>query len=120
MLRDVEMRKGLRGIKIRRDGPNINYILFADVTMIFCKPNKDEGNEVMRILHDYEVVPGQRVNLSKCSVSFDYSTPATIKSSMVSILRMREVKDHGKYLGLPPYIGRSKGWQGKFMSQAGK
>ncbi|GAA0143480.1 hypothetical protein LIER_04153 [Lithospermum erythrorhizon] len=48
MLRDAEIKKGLTGIKISRESPKINHILFTDDTMIFCKANKEEGNEVMR------------------------------------------------------------------------
>ncbi|GAA0156002.1 hypothetical protein LIER_13600 [Lithospermum erythrorhizon] len=73
MLRDVEERKALTGIKISRESPSISHILFVDDTMLLCKVSVSESQEVMRILEDYETASGQKINLAKCSVSFDSS-----------------------------------------------
>ncbi|GAA0160613.1 hypothetical protein LIER_17131 [Lithospermum erythrorhizon] len=108
MLREVELRKSLTGIKISRESPSISHILFADDTMIFCKAVVEEGNEVMRILKDYEVASGQKINRNKCSVSYDAATPSHVRHSVTSGLGVREVTDQRKYLGLPSHIGRSK------------
>ncbi|GAA0187509.1 hypothetical protein LIER_34797 [Lithospermum erythrorhizon] len=43
MLREAEERKGLSRIKISRESPSINHILFSDGTMIFCKASRSEG-----------------------------------------------------------------------------
>ncbi|GAA0184345.1 hypothetical protein LIER_31633 [Lithospermum erythrorhizon] len=90
----------------------------------------------MRILGDYELASGQKINRSKCSVSFDSATIVEVRRSVGTILGMREVSDQRKFLGLPSKIGRSKrevfnflsgrledrlrGWKGKVLSHAGK
>ncbi|GAA0151960.1 hypothetical protein LIER_37393 [Lithospermum erythrorhizon] len=90
----------------------------------------------MRVLHKYEEASGPKINLAKCSVSFDSSASNCVQREMLSVLGMREVTDHEKYLGLPSNIGRSKKevfsfimgrvedrmreWKGKLLSQAGK
>ncbi|GAA0170020.1 hypothetical protein LIER_24375 [Lithospermum erythrorhizon] len=137
MLREAKERRALTGVKIRRESPSINHILFAHDTMLFCKASVDEGMEVMSILQDYEVASGQKINLGKCTVSFDASTSThVVRREIRSILGMREVSHQGNYLGLPSHIGRSKrevfryimekvedqmrGWKGKLLSQASK
>ncbi|GAA0152965.1 hypothetical protein LIER_37597 [Lithospermum erythrorhizon] len=90
----------------------------------------------MRILGDYEKALGQKINVGKCSVSFSSRTPMSMREIMLASMGMREVKDQGKYLGLPSQIGRTKkeifryiqskvegrirGWKGKLLSEAGK
>ncbi|GAA0184226.1 hypothetical protein LIER_31514 [Lithospermum erythrorhizon] len=90
----------------------------------------------MRILQDYETTSGQKVNVGKSLVSFEPQVTPAIRAQIVCTLKMREVCDQRKYLGLPSYIGRSKkavfnylvaevegsirGWKGKLLSQAGR
>ncbi|GAA0168567.1 hypothetical protein LIER_23254 [Lithospermum erythrorhizon] len=90
----------------------------------------------MRILGDYELASGQKINLSKSSVSFEKSSSVESHQKVLPVLGMREVVDQGKYLGLPLHIGwskrevfryitekvdsRLKGWRGKLLSQSGK
>ncbi|GAA0181544.1 hypothetical protein LIER_30253 [Lithospermum erythrorhizon] len=65
----------------------------------------------MRILGDYEEASGQKVNLNKCSVNFDPATLTGNRRTVLDILGMRKMADHGKNLGLPLYIGKS----GKYL-----
>ncbi|GAA0168700.1 hypothetical protein LIER_23359 [Lithospermum erythrorhizon] len=71
ILREVEERKVLNGIRISRESPSISHILFADDTMIFCKAKVEEGIDVRRILGQYEVVSGQNVNINNVQSVFD-------------------------------------------------
>ncbi|GAA0153263.1 hypothetical protein LIER_43218 [Lithospermum erythrorhizon] len=136
MTRKAEERKALTGVKISKESPSISHIRFADDTMLFCKASARESQMVIRILRDYETASGQKINLEKCSVSFDSSASRSTRMEMLEVLGMREVEDQGKYLGLPSQIGRSKrqvysyivgkvedrlrGWIWKMLSQAGK
>ncbi|GAA0163216.1 hypothetical protein LIER_19133 [Lithospermum erythrorhizon] len=90
----------------------------------------------MQILGDYELASLQKVNIEKCSVSFEGRTTREVRTNVLAILKTVEVEDQGKYLGLPSHIGRTKkdvfcfvrvkaegkiaGWKGKMLSQAGK
>ncbi|GAA0151287.1 hypothetical protein LIER_10036 [Lithospermum erythrorhizon] len=76
---EAEEKRALTGIKISRESPSISHILFIEDTMIFCKANAQEGAEVMRILGQYEVAYGQKINVTKCSVSFDWNTPLDVR-----------------------------------------
>ncbi|GAA0147260.1 hypothetical protein LIER_36485 [Lithospermum erythrorhizon] len=136
MLREFEERRALTGIKISRDSPSVSHILFGDGTIIFYKATVAEWAEIKRILGDYENLSGQKVIVGKCLVSFSTRTPTSIRETIVANMGIREVRDQGKYLGLPSQIGRTKkeifryiqskvdsqirGWKGKLLSQAGK
>ncbi|GAA0147882.1 hypothetical protein LIER_07477 [Lithospermum erythrorhizon] len=108
MLREAEMKRTLTGVKISRDCSSITHILFADDTMLFCRANRSESREVLRILGDYEEASGQKINIAKSSVNFDTITGPSTKREVVELLGMKEVADHGKYLGLPSHIGLTK------------
>ncbi|GAA0144865.1 hypothetical protein LIER_36028 [Lithospermum erythrorhizon] len=108
MLRAAEERGALSGIRISRESPSISHILFADDTMIFSKAGVTEGEEVTRILREYELASGQMININKCSVSFSPHTSTQLRGEILSSSGMREVRDQGKYLGLPSQIGHSK------------
>ncbi|GAA0163191.1 hypothetical protein LIER_39548 [Lithospermum erythrorhizon] len=90
----------------------------------------------MRILVNYELASGQKVNVGKCSTSFSPRTSWDTRQHILGVLGMIEVRDQGKYLGLPSQVGRTKkeffcyiqgkvdarisGWKGKLLSSAGK
>ncbi|GAA0152536.1 hypothetical protein LIER_10991 [Lithospermum erythrorhizon] len=101
MLKATEGRKVLTKIKVGSNSPQINHILFADDTMLFCKASVSESTGVMQILRDYERASGQKVNVNKCSVIFEARTPEGLRQRIQQVMGMREVKDQGKYLGLP-------------------
>ncbi|XP_027150096.1 uncharacterized protein LOC113750299 [Coffea eugenioides] len=90
----------------------------------------------MTILQAYEQASGQLINLEKSSVIFSKNVSITQKQDICGKLcGMEEVK-HGRYLGLPMVISRSKeqvfgyikeninrrleSWKNRFLSQAGK
>ncbi|GAA0176209.1 hypothetical protein LIER_42041 [Lithospermum erythrorhizon] len=95
MLREAEEWKVLTGVKISAGSPSVSHILFEDDTLIFCKATIEEGGTVILILRDYEEVLGKKINFDKCGVSFEKRTS-------------RDVRNQGKYLGLPSHVGRSK------------
>ncbi|GAA0139922.1 hypothetical protein LIER_01375 [Lithospermum erythrorhizon] len=108
MIREAELMKSLSGIKISRESPSISHILFVDDTIIFGKASRNEGAEIMRILKDYKEASDQNVNIGKCPLSFSPRTGQDTRHEILNIMGMREVKDQGKYLGLPLQVGRTK------------
>ncbi|GAA0167178.1 hypothetical protein LIER_43781 [Lithospermum erythrorhizon] len=61
----------------------------------------------MRILGQYEVASVQKINVTKCSVSFDWITPLDVRMRVGAVL-VGKVEDI------------IRGWKGKYLSQAGK
>nr|XP_027095012.1 uncharacterized protein LOC113715059 [Coffea arabica] len=90
----------------------------------------------MTILQAYEQASGQLINLEKSSVIFSKNVSITQKQDVCGKLGGMEEVKHGRYLGLPMVISRSKeqvfgyikenmnrrleSWKNRFLSQAGK
>ncbi|GAA0139843.1 hypothetical protein LIER_01312 [Lithospermum erythrorhizon] len=107
MMKDAEERKTLSAIRISRESPSINHILFADNIMIFSRAGVAEGREVKRILEVYESASGQTVNMKKCSISFSLRTDGRSRKEVFCYI-IRRVEE------------RVRGWKGKLLSQVGK
>nr|XP_027122320.1 uncharacterized protein LOC113739290 [Coffea arabica] len=136
LLRKAEERKDIQGLRISRQGPIITHIFFVDNSLIFCKANVQQAKEIMKILKMYEEASGQLINLDKSTVFFSKNMSLEQKEAVCSSLGgMTEMK-HGKYLGLPMVISRTKeqifgfikenikhklqDWRNKLLSTAGK
>nr|XP_023922961.1 zinc finger MYM-type protein 1-like [Quercus suber] len=62
MLRKEASMGRIKRISVCRGAPHISHLLFADDYIIFCKVTKEEGNQVMKILKDYEADSGKDPN----------------------------------------------------------
>ena len=60
----------LHGIKLATSCPAIHHLLFADDSILLCKTNRAEAEEIMACLRLYGEASGQRVNPNKSSVIF--------------------------------------------------
>lgn len=83
-------------------------MLFADDTLIFCRADETQADEVKYIISKYEVASGQHINYNKFQVAFSKGTPPAQRNRILIKLDIRDVLAHEKYLGLPTYVGRSK------------
>lgn len=126
----------LPGIKVARNSPKINHLLFADDTMFFTKTDTAACTHLMSILHSYEAASGQKINAMKSSISFSSKTPAEIRMRVKTQLGIDKEGGVGKYLVLPKHFGRKKkdlfasivdrmkqrslNWSTQFLSTAGK
>ena len=63
---------------------------------------------MMDILSIYEASSGQKLNMDKSEVSFSRNIELEKKNLFQMKLSFKAVDEHGKYLGLPTYIGSSK------------
>ena len=91
---------------------------------------------MVEILKEYEAASGQQMNTNKSSVFFSHNTSSTMKEEVMDNLGHMQHTRHGKYLGLPSLIGKSKkqffieikekvgkklsGWKEKMLSIGGK
>lgn len=132
----VQEDGSLPGIKVARNSPKINHLLFADDTMFFTKTDSSACSCLMSILHSYEAASGQKINALKSFISCSRKTPAEIRLRVKSQLGIDKEGGVGKYLGLPEHFGRKKkdlfasivdimkqrslNWSTQFLSTAGK
>ncbi|KAL0360990.1 UNVERIFIED_CONTAM: putative mitochondrial protein [Sesamum radiatum] len=91
-----------------RSAPRISHILFADDTLIFCEATFESMQAVSRILQRYSDASGQLINFKKSSMIVSNNTDQVEADRLTSILRVRVVDKHDKYLGLPAVGGKSK------------
>lgn len=88
------------------------------------------------ILHDFERVSGQQINLAKSSLFFGANTTREQRHTLGNIIGMRIMDKLDSYLGLPLSIGKNKtnvfrfladiisnrikGWSKRLLSRGGK
>lgn len=63
---------------------------------------------MVEILNLYEVASGQKINVDKSSMFFSHNTLNDTRSEVLEILGPMQDTRHGKYLGLPLIIVKSK------------
>jgi hypothetical protein len=64
------LEKEILGVSFGRQGPTITHLLFADDSIVFLEASPGNMAALKRVLQQYEVSSGQRVNLSKSSIFF--------------------------------------------------
>nr|XP_027101745.1 uncharacterized protein LOC113722690 [Coffea arabica] len=105
-------------------------------SLIFCKANKDQATELMRVLQVYALGSGQLINLDKSSILFSKNVSPHLKHEICQVMGNMQSVTQGKYLGLPIVVARSKQqifgfvksnikqrmskWNNRFLSLAGK
>lgn len=60
----------LPGLRIARNSPKINHLLFANDTMFFTNSDSHSCSSLVDILQKYESASGQKINVLKSSISF--------------------------------------------------
>lgn len=132
----LQQRGDVVGVKVARNCPAINHLLFADDTMFFSRTDPRSCAALVRTLQRYEEASGQFINLEKSSITFSAKTPAQTKRRVREQLHILSEGGMGKYLGLPENFNRKKrdifaalvdrirqrshSWTARFLSGAGK
>ena len=136
LIEEANNNNALTDISICRGSPKVTHLFFADNSLLFCKAKNLECSKMVEILKQYEAASGQQVNTDKSSVFFSHNTSFTMKEEVMDILGHMQHTRHGKYLGLPSLIGKSKkqvfveikekvgkklsGWKKKMLLMGGK
>ena len=133
--REVRLER-IKGVSVCRGAPQISHLFFTDDSIIFCKATLEEANQVSQVLKDYEKESGQKLNKEKTSLFFRKNMRSEMMEGVKKLFGAQIIRQHEKYLGLPPMVGRGKkkdfnrikdqvgrriaGWKGKLLSMVGK
>ncbi|KAM6586543.1 hypothetical protein CsatA_009148 [Cannabis sativa] len=136
LLRKYEHHGYIHGCKVANGAPRVSHMLFADDSYLYCKATLEESRCIQELLRKFELASGQQVNLAKSSIFFSGNTTPSVRSQVCTFLNVSEAAEGSFYLGLPSTISRNKtivlgflkdkvrkriqGWEGKFLSRAGK
>ncbi|XP_019095662.1 PREDICTED: uncharacterized protein LOC104763574 [Camelina sativa] len=136
MLNKAEEEGKITGLKIASGAPSISHLLFADDSLFYCRKEEEEINQMVRIIEEYSLASGQRVNYQKSSIYFGKLIPEETRGEIKHKLGISKEGGEGIYLGLPEAFKGSKvtilsylkerlnqrvnGWQTMFLSQGGK
>ena len=105
--REVRLER-IKGVSVCRGAPQIFHLFFADDSIIFCKATLEEANRVSQVLKDYERESGQKLNKEKTSLFFSKNTRSEVMEGVKELFGAQIIRQHEKYLGLPPMVGRGK------------
>ena len=136
ILKKVECRGDIHGIKVYRGTPVLSHILFGGNCFLFCMISEKETTRPTQILDTYERASGQMINLDKSYIFFSTNTQQSLRQTIMFGLGVSTIIGSGKYLGLSSINGRTKKaifnyvddriWKcinhrsGKYLSKAGK
>ena len=108
MIVEANNNQRLSGISICRGSPKITHLFCANDKLLFCKVERQESQTLVEILGRYEMVSGKKINADKCSIFFSQNTTLDTRREVLCTLGPMQDTRHGKYLGLPSIIGKSK------------
>ena len=86
MLRRAEEQRQIQGILSCRGGIRVSHLLFVDDCLLFCQAKVEECQNLLNLLHNYEVVIGQAINRGKTTLFLKKNTRVTIKQTIQSML----------------------------------
>jgi hypothetical protein len=108
LLKKAQDENMLKGVNFGMGGPHITHLLFVDDSIVFLEASVESFLTQKRVLSDYEVASGQKVNLQKSSIYFGDRCPAERKMELKETIGVRDEALSERFLGLPTVVGRSK------------
>lgn len=78
------------------------------ILFFFCRETNEEVDQVKKIINEYDVVSGQRINLEKTEITISSNVVVEKQRELGARLGVRDADQHKKYLGLPTLIGWRK------------
>jgi hypothetical protein len=108
LLKAAQENNEIQGVRFGAGGPHVTHLLFADDSIVFLEATQQSMQTLKRVLHDYEVSSGQRVNLQKSSVFFGSGCNENLKAGLKQQIGIGCEALSERYLGLPTVVGRSK------------
>lgn len=78
----------ISGITVCNGAPRVTHLLFTDDIFLFFKANIQEATIVKSILHRYEALSGQVVNLQKSGILFNTNVGDGLKKDICDNLEV--------------------------------
>ncbi|KAF7841337.1 ribonuclease H [Senna tora] len=132
----AQEKKKIRGIKIGRETPTINHLMYADDILLFFKADKKTSEEVGRLFQKFGEMTGLWMNHQKTEIKFSPNISNEGKRALTNIFQCKNVDHLGKYLGgfidgantqrrnasliLDNLQQHLTGWKAKMLSQAAR
>ncbi|XP_026459958.1 uncharacterized protein LOC113360696 [Papaver somniferum] len=108
LLLNVETNHLISGVKAARKAPGIIHLMFVDDILIFTKADMHNIEGIMGVLGYFSNVSVQMLNLDKSNVYFSHNIPLSYRNFLARELRMTQMTDTVKYMGVTLLIGRDK------------
>ncbi|KAF7834570.1 hypothetical protein G2W53_009429 [Senna tora] len=91
--------KTIRGIKIGREAPTINHLMYADDVLLFFKADKKSCEAVKILLHQFGTMSGLWMNNWKSEIRFSPNISPQGARALSNIVNCCHVDHISKYLG---------------------
>lgn len=124
------------GIQLCRGAPAINYLLFADDSIIFSKAEVETNGKIQKLLEIYGQASGKLINSKMTVLDFSKITVVDLRQELMNLWNNEWNQQYEKYIDLPPFIERAKkiafsdakirmwqklqAWKEKLLFQCGK
>jgi hypothetical protein len=124
LLEKAQRENQIRGVKFGATGPHLTHLLFADDSIVFLEAKEGSLNTLERVMQEYEVSSGQKVNLTKSSIYFGEGLENEEKERLKGIIGINCEAISEKYLGLPTEwrtcctgsgLAHTRSWHGKSL-----
>ncbi|CAN0880685.1 Transposon TX1 uncharacterized 149 kDa protein [Linum grandiflorum] len=112
------LSKIISGIRLNRHCVVLSNILFADDTFLLRRASAADCTHLLSILHNYEAISGQRVNLMKSTICFGNNTPESLQAQLGQQLHIPNIGVTDKYLGTPTHFPRSRATTFRFLGRS--
>jgi hypothetical protein len=107
LLQWVEVEGEIQGIKVCWGAPRINYLFFANDSLVLTRAQAEDVRELKQLVDIYEKVSGQMINREKPSILFSPNTQTSAWEQMGGVLSISQEPRNDRYLGLPVSVGKS-------------
>ncbi|CAL8084317.1 unnamed protein product [Prunus armeniaca] len=133
LLMKAQRDKHLHGVLMAHEAPTLSHLFFANDSLLFCNDQLSDCSQLLNILRSYERASGHKINFEKSAACLRPKTDPIMKRLIFSLMRVKLVECHEKYLALPTLAMRSKinmfqfvqdclwkklhGWNSKLLSK---
>lgn len=108
LINHATLNGSFHGMKICRTAPSITHLVFADDCFLFCHTTEPECQTLRNIIASFKSASGLGINFSKSSIFFSANVSPDDNLLISDILGISQPLNTGRYLRLPPLVGRNK------------